>query len=109
MVDQEKILSNLLEFYKKKNKSIFKSKFAYTAMTLVDEGDIEEGIYLKFCKDNEIDIDDYFLDGDTDDPLDDATRIKQFKDYGTSHCSDDKPYIRPIGDNDRGRYNQSSC
>lgn len=54
MVDQNKILQNLLDFYKKKNATTFEAKFINAVSDLVREGDIEEIVFLSFCEKNGI-------------------------------------------------------
>jgi len=54
MVDQNKILQNLLDFYKKKNATTFEAKFISAVSDLVREGDIEESVFLSFCEKNGI-------------------------------------------------------
>lgn len=53
-MDQNKILQNLLDFYKKKNDSTSEAKFISAVSDLVKEGDIEEGVFLDFCEKNGI-------------------------------------------------------
>jgi hypothetical protein len=54
MVDQNKILQNLLDFYKKKKASTSEARFINAVSDLVKEGDIEESVFLDFCEKNGI-------------------------------------------------------
>lgn len=56
MADPEKVLQNLLNFYKKRDSETYGSKFISAASDLVSEGDIEESVFMKFCDKNGIDV-----------------------------------------------------
>lgn len=104
MVDQVKVLKNLLDFFKKLHPTKFEVKFINATMDLVNAGDIEESVYINFCKANGIDGE----DPKEVKPFNSWTSPKtKPKDYGTSGCGGDKPYIPGKA---RGRdYGLSSC
>ncbi len=111
MVDQEKVLGNLLEFYKKKSPSLFKLKFINSVMNLVREGDIEESVFMKFCDDNDIESS---KEGSKLPPIEKIkrkvkdTEVKPFRDYSRSWCDSD-PQPPKTFPKDIDRYGSSSC
>lgn len=89
MVDQKKVLKNLLDFYKKISPSKFEVKFINSVMDLVSEGDIEDNVFIQFCKDNKIGGELGY--GSTTKK---SNEVKPFRDYGNSGCDSGSSYSR---------------